>query len=134
LQSAYFWDVLVEVVLLSVLPLPFFFFLLLCVFVVVVEEEVDVFCAFLAAGAAIRNGTARAVNMVLVTNFFMVVFSPLVCGGFVFEAPIGAEAVLVALFFRPVLISRFISPLTTILSLITGFAAITSNRILESRI
>ena len=66
-------DVLVEVVLLSVLLEPFLL-LFLCTFLVLEEldvvEDVLVFC-LLAAGAAIRNGTARAVNRVLVTNFFI---------------------------------------------------------------
>jgi hypothetical protein len=70
--------VLVEVVLLSVLPVPFFFDFFLCTFVAVVEELVEdvlVFWTFLAAGAATRNGTATAVNSVLIANFFIWYFS-----------------------------------------------------------
>jgi hypothetical protein len=77
-RRAYFCDVLVLVVLLSVLPVPFFLTFFLCTFFVVEVVEVSVedwleFWAFLAAGAAIRNGTATAVNRVLVTSFFIVV-------------------------------------------------------------
>jgi hypothetical protein len=85
----------VEVVLLSVELVPFLLAFFLCTFLVLVEVaevSVDVFCAFLAAGAAIRNGTATAVRRVLVTNFFMVYLSPLICGGFYFEPDLQATA------------------------------------------
>ena len=59
-------------VVLSVVPLDFFpcFFDLWVE--VIVEDVVElVFWAFLAAGAALRSGTATAANRVEVNNFFM---------------------------------------------------------------
>jgi hypothetical protein len=77
MRSRRYFDVLVEVVLLSVLLVPCFLFFLTFLLVVEVVVEVLVFCAFLAAGAAIRKGTATAVNRVDVKNFF-IGFSPFV--------------------------------------------------------
>jgi hypothetical protein len=78
--SRRYFDVLVEVVLLSVLPVPCFLLFLVFFFVLEVVIEVLVFCALLAAGAAIRKGTATAATRVDITNFF-IEFSPLCCGG-----------------------------------------------------
>jgi hypothetical protein len=71
--------VLVEFVLEAVVPVALFFTFFLWVFLVVVA--VSEFCGafFVAAGAAIRNGTATTVKREDANNFF--IFSPLVSGG-----------------------------------------------------
>lgn len=79
--SCCYLEGLVEVVLLSVLLVPFFL-LFFVFFFVVVDVAVLVFCALWAAGAAIRKGTATAVNRLDITSFFIWFFS-FSCGGFV---------------------------------------------------
>lgn len=77
-------DCVVELSVLPLEPVPFFdfftcfFFVLLFVpdvWLCVEPLSVDWFCAFLAAGAAIRNGTATTVSRVDVNSFFIQFFS-----------------------------------------------------------
>lgn len=73
----------VELVLSAVVPLAFFLTFFLWVFfeVLLMVVSVEVFWTFLAAGAAIRNGTATTVNRLDANNFF-IVFVSLVSGAF----------------------------------------------------
>jgi hypothetical protein len=64
---------LVEVLVVSevVVAVPFLWCFLTFFVVVLVVSDDEVFWAFLAAGAAIRKGTATAAKRVEVNSFFM---------------------------------------------------------------
>ncbi len=76
-MCGYLVSVVVEVVSVDAVPFAFLCFLAFLVFIwlLVVVDDVVVFWPFLAAGAAIRKGTATAVRMDVCKKRFIVLFS-----------------------------------------------------------